>query len=160
MINKILKFENWVHDLYGTMRFEFAEARNMLLNKHLNDIEELQKLIIEESQKLTAQINNDDKDPSRRKYEDLVVQLILLLDYVNYTPFIHAADSIIAVTKYSFDSYGLVVDQSRLHFQGLNENKIIVKEADREFMIDNFLPEFLAKIDKVTENGPSIMQNK
>jgi hypothetical protein len=41
------KPENWVNDLYATTRFKFGDARRALLNGHLNDIEELQKNIVE-----------------------------------------------------------------------------------------------------------------
>ena len=90
----------------------------MVLSRHVGHIEIYKKKIISERQRIfhakqEAKINNvPESSISLKKYQSLVAELYLLLDYVCDTPFTHPADSIIGVKKYSDDCYGLAVDQS------------------------------------------------
>lgn len=150
----VFQIESWTENIYGKIGSNLEDAKVLVLSHHLQDIEDLKDRIVQENRNYRNKLAKNEA-VSLRVYNDLVIQLLLLVDYVSETPFLHPADSIIAVTKYSNDSYGVVVDQSHLHLQNFDSNKIIVKTADRQFIEDNFLQTFISEVERTFDDSCS-----
>jgi hypothetical protein len=147
--------ENWKLYMHDTTQQSIEVARKHILECYVAKIKDLQERIIDEYNIVHRTAHKQGhRIQSTMKYDQLCMELRLLLDHIINKSITHVADCIVGVTKIKENQYACLIDAKKINLMGIEKGYMVQKKTDLKFMKENFTVDFIKEVDAAfSEDG-------